>query len=63
MKSGETRFIVKKLDTKKPYNSVGFRLSNAKTTIKKSTDSEDTKDKVLVQDGVFLIPLQQVGFR
>ena len=59
MKSGETRFIVKKLDTKKPYNSVGFRLSNGKTTIKKSTDAEDTKDKVLVQDGVFLIPLQQ----
>lgn len=59
MKSGETRFIVKKLDTKKPYNSVGFRLSNGKTTIKKSTDAQDTKDKVLVQDGVFLIPLQQ----
>ena len=37
MKSGETRFIVKKLDTKKPYTSVGFRLSNGKTTIKKST--------------------------
>lgn len=60
MKSGETRFIVKKLDLKdEDYNSVAFRLSNGKTTIKKSTDAQDTKDKVLVQDGVFLIPLQQ----
>ena len=60
MKSGETRFVVKKLDLKdEDYNSVAFRLSNGKTTIKKSTDAQDIKDKVLVRDGVFLIPLQQ----
>ena len=64
MKSGETRFVVKKLDLKdEGYNSVAFRLSNGKTTIKKSTDAQDTKNKVLVRDGVFLIPLQQTDTR
>lgn len=59
MKSGETRYLVRRIKTEKPYERVRFRLTNKKNTKTKSTDAEDTKDKVLVEEGVFLIPLQQ----
>jgi len=59
IKAGETRYLVRKIETEKSYDNVRFRLTNKKNTIEKSTDAEAVKDKVIVQDGVFLIPLQQ----
>ena len=59
MKTGETRYLVKKLNLTKPYDAVRFRLTNTKNTVVKSTDADQEKDRVLESEGVFLIPLQQ----
>ena len=53
MKTGETRYLVKKLNLTKPYDAVRFRLTNTKNTVVKSTDADQEKDRVLESEGVF----------